>query len=162
MSRRAALCCIPLLFIAVDRTKKKKKSHGPIEVLQDRARLLAHNLTFEEMISSRAVRVVLWNFSSNMPEKYLAENKAINIARIKICFKVCSQKFKLFGYTLWLNNPTAVHRCFRTENINISFSEGCYGVKPDSVGDSWMCSRCAKGAWVVVSNSQVTYFFSRE
>uniref|UniRef100_A0A669C4H1 Lysine-specific demethylase 4B n=1 Tax=Oreochromis niloticus TaxID=8128 RepID=A0A669C4H1_ORENI len=25
----------------------------------------------------------------------------------------------------------------------------CYGVKPDSVGDSWMCSRCAAGAWTV-------------
>uniref|UniRef100_A0A674P4M4 Lysine-specific demethylase 4B n=1 Tax=Takifugu rubripes TaxID=31033 RepID=A0A674P4M4_TAKRU len=23
----------------------------------------------------------------------------------------------------------------------------CYGVKPDSVGTSWTCSRCAKGAW---------------
>ncbi|XP_068563628.1 lysine-specific demethylase 4B isoform X1 [Cebidichthys violaceus] len=25
----------------------------------------------------------------------------------------------------------------------------CYGVKPDSVRDSWMCSRCATGAWTV-------------
>ncbi|XP_037325216.2 lysine-specific demethylase 4B [Pungitius pungitius] len=25
----------------------------------------------------------------------------------------------------------------------------CYGVKPDSVSDSWMCSRCAGGAWTV-------------
>ncbi|XP_078114878.1 lysine-specific demethylase 4B isoform X2 [Sander vitreus] len=25
----------------------------------------------------------------------------------------------------------------------------CYGVKPDSVSDSWMCSRCAAGAWTV-------------
>uniref|UniRef100_A0A674N3A7 Lysine-specific demethylase 4B n=1 Tax=Takifugu rubripes TaxID=31033 RepID=A0A674N3A7_TAKRU len=25
----------------------------------------------------------------------------------------------------------------------------CYGVKPDSVGTSWTCSRCAKGAWTV-------------
>uniref|UniRef100_H3CXI4 Lysine-specific demethylase 4B n=1 Tax=Tetraodon nigroviridis TaxID=99883 RepID=H3CXI4_TETNG len=25
----------------------------------------------------------------------------------------------------------------------------CYGVKPDSVGKSWMCSRCTKGAWIV-------------
>ncbi|KAF7663565.1 hypothetical protein LDENG_00206760 [Lucifuga dentata] len=25
----------------------------------------------------------------------------------------------------------------------------CYGVKPDSVGDSWMCSRCAAGAWTM-------------
>ncbi|XP_069009482.1 lysine-specific demethylase 4B [Embiotoca jacksoni] len=25
----------------------------------------------------------------------------------------------------------------------------CYGVKPDSAGDSWMCSRCAAGAWTV-------------
>ncbi|XP_045905600.1 lysine-specific demethylase 4B isoform X1 [Micropterus dolomieu] len=25
----------------------------------------------------------------------------------------------------------------------------CYGVKPDSVGESWMCSRCEAGAWTV-------------
>nr|XP_019954052.1 PREDICTED: lysine-specific demethylase 4B-like isoform X1 [Paralichthys olivaceus] len=25
----------------------------------------------------------------------------------------------------------------------------CYGVKPDSVSNSWMCSRCAAGAWTV-------------
>ncbi|XP_034385841.1 lysine-specific demethylase 4B isoform X1 [Cyclopterus lumpus] len=25
----------------------------------------------------------------------------------------------------------------------------CYGVKPNSVSDSWMCSRCAAGAWTV-------------
>ncbi|XP_060934463.1 lysine-specific demethylase 4B isoform X1 [Limanda limanda] len=25
----------------------------------------------------------------------------------------------------------------------------CYGVKPESVSDSWMCSRCAAGAWTV-------------
>lgn len=36
--------------------------------------------------------------------------------------------------------------------------EGCYGVKPDSVGDSWTCSRCAQGAWVVVSRSHFHSF----
>ncbi|CAJ1060809.1 lysine-specific demethylase 4B-like [Xyrichtys novacula] len=25
----------------------------------------------------------------------------------------------------------------------------CYGVKPDSISDPWMCSRCAAGAWTV-------------
>lgn len=39
------------------------------------------------------------------------------------------------------------------EAIDICSSIGCYGVKPDSVGDSWMCSRCAQGAWTVVSSS---------
>lgn len=29
---------------------------------------------------------------------------------------------------------------------------GCYGVKPDSVTDSWLCSRCTEGAWTVVSD----------
>lgn len=34
-----------------------------------------------------------------------------------------------------------------------SLFTGCYGVKPDSVGKSWMCSRCTKGAWIVVSKT---------
>lgn len=48
------------------------------------------------------------------------------------------------------------HRNFFIDKIcqvnNMSSSIGCYGVKPDSVGESWMCSRCAEGAWIVVSN----------
>lgn len=69
-------------------------------MLQDRARLLAQNLTFEEMISSRAVRVVLLNFSNSMfvSQRYPAENKPVNVARIKI--RKCFKKFKLFGCTL--------------------------------------------------------------
>lgn len=45
------------------------------------------------------------------------------------------------------------------ETNNPSSFEGCYGVKPDSVGDSWMCSRCAQGAWVVVSKSHIHIFW---
>lgn len=40
--------------------------------------------------------------------------------------------------------------------IKTVFFTGCYGVKPDSVGASWTCSRCAKGAWTVVSSSTKT------
>lgn len=158
VSRRAALCCILLLFIAVDRTlswKKKKKITwtcrgvaGPCKTFGSEPHIWGDD---------KLQGCQRWHFSNNMFERYPAGNKAINGARIKI--RKCFKKFKLFGHTLRLNNQTAVHRCFRTETINISFSEGCYGVKPDSVGDSWTCSRCAKGAWVVVSNSQVTYIF---
>uniref|UniRef100_A0A667XJ78 [histone H3]-trimethyl-L-lysine(9) demethylase n=1 Tax=Myripristis murdjan TaxID=586833 RepID=A0A667XJ78_9TELE len=33
----------------------------------------------------------------------------------------------------------------------------CYGVKLDTVGASWMCSRCAAGAWTVVSRYGVSF-----
>ncbi|KAI3368663.1 hypothetical protein L3Q82_025665, partial [Scortum barcoo] len=35
------------------------------------------------------------------------------------------------------------------EAVNFSSLTGCYGVKSDSVGDSWVCSRCEAGAWTV-------------
>lgn len=39
------------------------------------------------------------------------------------------------------------------EVINVSSLPGCYGVKPDSVSESWICTRCAEGAWTVVGSS---------
>uniref|UniRef100_A0A3B4ZVI1 Lysine-specific demethylase 4B n=1 Tax=Stegastes partitus TaxID=144197 RepID=A0A3B4ZVI1_9TELE len=37
----------------------------------------------------------------------------------------------------------------RCSSCHMQAHSSCYGVKPDSVGDSWMCSRCAAGAWTV-------------
>uniref|UniRef100_A0A8D3CMJ9 [histone H3]-trimethyl-L-lysine(9) demethylase n=1 Tax=Scophthalmus maximus TaxID=52904 RepID=A0A8D3CMJ9_SCOMX len=41
----------------------------------------------------------------------------------------------------------------RCSSCNMQAHASCYGVKPDSVGDSWMCSRCSAGAWTVVGGS---------
>lgn len=35
--------------------------------------------------------------------------------------------------------------------IIISSLTGCYGLKPESVRDSWTCARCTTESWVVVS-----------
>uniref|UniRef100_A0A7N6AIP8 [histone H3]-trimethyl-L-lysine(9) demethylase n=1 Tax=Anabas testudineus TaxID=64144 RepID=A0A7N6AIP8_ANATE len=39
----------------------------------------------------------------------------------------------------------------RCSSCEMQVHASCYGVKPDSVSDSWMCSRCAAGNWTVVS-----------
>uniref|UniRef100_A0AAQ5XSE9 [histone H3]-trimethyl-L-lysine(9) demethylase n=1 Tax=Amphiprion ocellaris TaxID=80972 RepID=A0AAQ5XSE9_AMPOC len=38
----------------------------------------------------------------------------------------------------------------RCSSCHMQAHASCYGVKPDSVSNSWMCSRCAAGAWTVV------------
>lgn len=37
----------------------------------------------------------------------------------------------------------------RCSSCKMQVHASCYGVKPDSVSDTWMCSRCAAGAWTV-------------
>uniref|UniRef100_A0A4W6CPB1 [histone H3]-trimethyl-L-lysine(9) demethylase n=1 Tax=Lates calcarifer TaxID=8187 RepID=A0A4W6CPB1_LATCA len=37
----------------------------------------------------------------------------------------------------------------RCSSCHMQVHASCYGVKPDSVSDSWVCSRCAAGAWTV-------------
>uniref|UniRef100_A0A3Q1GG67 Lysine-specific demethylase 4B n=1 Tax=Acanthochromis polyacanthus TaxID=80966 RepID=A0A3Q1GG67_9TELE len=37
----------------------------------------------------------------------------------------------------------------RCSSCQMQAHASCYGVKPDSVGNSWTCSRCAAGAWTV-------------
>lgn len=37
----------------------------------------------------------------------------------------------------------------RCSSCHMQVHASCYGVKPDSVGESWTCSRCAAGAWTV-------------
>ncbi|XP_023138053.2 lysine-specific demethylase 4B [Amphiprion ocellaris] len=37
----------------------------------------------------------------------------------------------------------------RCSSCHMQAHASCYGVKPDSVSNSWMCSRCAAGAWTV-------------
>uniref|UniRef100_A0A7N6AIT0 [histone H3]-trimethyl-L-lysine(9) demethylase n=1 Tax=Anabas testudineus TaxID=64144 RepID=A0A7N6AIT0_ANATE len=37
----------------------------------------------------------------------------------------------------------------RCSSCEMQVHASCYGVKPDSVSDSWMCSRCAAGNWTV-------------
>ncbi|KAK2835382.1 hypothetical protein Q5P01_015866 [Channa striata] len=37
----------------------------------------------------------------------------------------------------------------RCSSCQMQVHASCYGVKPDSVSDSWMCSRCATGNWTV-------------
>lgn len=95
---------------------------------------------------------------------------------IYIC-TVCLNKQQLLclvrlkKYLININKQIQIHFLQRTFLLNISsrsaletLSEryvkplifrvtGCYGVKPDSISDSWMCSRCATGNWTVVSGS---------
>ncbi|XP_075896722.1 lysine-specific demethylase 4B isoform X2 [Nelusetta ayraudi] len=66
----------------------------------------------------------------------------------EMCFSVgaCKNEPPPTNYRIG-EDGTSVLLCCSSCQMQVHAS--CYGVKPDSVGESWTCSRCARGAWVV-------------
>ncbi|XP_051232103.1 lysine-specific demethylase 4B isoform X1 [Dicentrarchus labrax] len=66
----------------------------------------------------------------------------------EMCFSVgaCNTEPPPTNYHIGEDGTSLLLRC---SSCHMQVHASCYGVKPDSVGESWMCSRCAEGAWTV-------------
>ncbi|XP_040896801.1 lysine-specific demethylase 4B isoform X2 [Toxotes jaculatrix] len=66
----------------------------------------------------------------------------------EMCFSVGAENTEPppTNYHIGEDGTSLLLRC---SSCHMQVHASCYGVKPDSVSDSWMCSRCAAGAWTV-------------
>nr|XP_046246824.1 lysine-specific demethylase 4B isoform X2 [Scatophagus argus] len=66
----------------------------------------------------------------------------------EMCFSVgaCNTEPPPTNYHIGEDGTSLLLCC---SSCQMQVHASCYGVKPDSVGESWMCSRCATGAWTV-------------
>ncbi|XP_068176147.1 lysine-specific demethylase 4B [Antennarius striatus] len=66
----------------------------------------------------------------------------------EMCFSVgaCNTEPPPTNYHIGEDGTSLLLRC---SSCNMQVHASCYGVKPESVGASWICSRCTVGAWAV-------------
>ncbi|KAM3620129.1 uncharacterized protein V6R79_018647 [Siganus canaliculatus] len=66
----------------------------------------------------------------------------------EMCFSVgaCNTEPPPTNYHIGEDGTSLLLRC---SSCHMQVHASCYGVKPDSVSNSWTCSRCAAGAWTV-------------
>ncbi|XP_070816745.1 lysine-specific demethylase 4B [Chaetodon trifascialis] len=66
----------------------------------------------------------------------------------EMCFSVgaCNTEPPPTNYHIGEDGTSVLLRC---SSCHMQVHASCYGVKPDSVSESWMCTRCAEGAWTV-------------
>ncbi|XP_070764395.1 lysine-specific demethylase 4B [Enoplosus armatus] len=64
----------------------------------------------------------------------------------EMCFSAGNTEPSTTNYHIGEDGTSLLLRC---SSCHMQVHASCYGVKPDSVGDSWMCRRCEAGAWTV-------------
>uniref|UniRef100_A0A8C4ISI9 [histone H3]-trimethyl-L-lysine(9) demethylase n=1 Tax=Dicentrarchus labrax TaxID=13489 RepID=A0A8C4ISI9_DICLA len=79
----------------------------------------------------------------------------------EMCFSVgaCNTEPPPTNYHIGEDGTSLLLRC---SSCHMQVHASCYGVKPDSVGESWMCSRCAEGAWTGSNTTRFVNAIERE